>query len=75
MPLVALGTWRGSYKDCADNDFICFRERARTAVGSWLEIGGTHIDGARLRSPRPSASAKSNAKTFSSPQSAQAQLE
>ena len=46
MPLVALGTWRGSYKDCADNDFICFRERARTAVGSWLEIGGTHIDGA-----------------------------
>lgn len=46
MPLVALGTWRGSYKDCAENDFTCYRERARAAVGSWLELGGTHIDGA-----------------------------
>ena len=47
MPLIALGTWRGSYKDCAKNDFACVRARAKTSVSSWLKLsGGTHIDGA-----------------------------
>ena len=47
MPLIALGTWRGSYKDCAKNDFACVRARAKASVGSWLKLsGGTHIDGA-----------------------------
>jgi diketogulonate reductase-like aldo/keto reductase len=46
MPLVALGTWRGSYKDCADNNYTCVREKAQAAVGAWIDLGGTHIDGA-----------------------------
>ena len=29
MPLVALGTWRGSYKDCVTNDYLCVRARAK----------------------------------------------
>lgn len=45
MPLVALGTWRGSYKDCANNNYTCVRERARSAVGAWIKLpDGTHID-------------------------------
>lgn len=45
MPLVALGTWRGSYKDCPTNNYTCVRERAASSVGTWLTLsGGTHID-------------------------------
>jgi len=44
MPLVALGTWSGSYKDCAKNDYTCVRARAKKAVGTWIDLGGTHID-------------------------------
>lgn len=44
MPLVALGTWRGSYKDCSNNNYTCVRQRAKSAVSSWIELDGTHID-------------------------------
>lgn len=45
MPMVALGSWRGSYKDCADNNYSCAQEHARQAVQSWLQsVGGTHVD-------------------------------
>ena len=46
MPAVALGTWRGSYGDCADNDYSCVRAKAKASVGDWLDLGGRHIDGA-----------------------------
>ena len=47
MPSVALGTWRGSYGECADNDYVCVRAKAKASVASWLTLpGGTHIDGA-----------------------------
>ena len=44
MPLVALGTWSGSYKDCAAEDYRCVRSKARDAVPAWIGLGGTHID-------------------------------
>ena len=45
MPMVALGSWRGSYKDCANNNYSCAQEHARHAVQSWLQsLGGTHVD-------------------------------
>ncbi len=44
MPLVALGTWSGSYGECAKNDFACVRAKAEAAVPAWLALGGTHID-------------------------------
>ena len=37
MPAVALGTWRGSYGDCADNDYSCVRAKAKASVGDWLD--------------------------------------
>ena len=46
MPQVAMGTWSGSYGDCAHNDYTCVKEHARFASETWLHIGGTHIDGA-----------------------------
>ena len=46
MPKVALGTWRGSYKGCATNNYTCVRASAKTAVGAWIDLGGDHIDGA-----------------------------
>ena len=48
MPVIALGTWRGSYipKDCAKNNYTCVRAEAQSAVESWVELGGAHIDGA-----------------------------
>ena len=46
MPAVALGTWRGSYKECIGDDYKCVREKAKDAVKSWIELGGDHIDGA-----------------------------
>mgnify|MGYP003312668970 CR=1 FL=1 len=48
MPAVALGTWRGSYGDCADNDYSCVRAKAKASVGDWLDLGGRHIDGANV---------------------------
>lgn len=45
MPMVALGSWRGSYKDCANNNYSCAQDHARHAVQSWLQsVGGTHVD-------------------------------
>ena len=45
MPLVALGTWRGSYKDCPKNNYDCVHERASSSVSAWLKLpDGTHID-------------------------------
>ena len=45
MPMVALGSWRGSYKDCQNNNYSCAQEHARHAIQSWLQdIGGTHVD-------------------------------
>jgi diketogulonate reductase-like aldo/keto reductase len=44
MPLVALGTWSGSYHECAANDYSCVRSKAKAAVPAWLDLGGTHID-------------------------------
>lgn len=46
MPQVAMGTWSGSFKDCARTDFTCVKQHARFAVDNWLHIGGTHVDGA-----------------------------
>jgi len=46
MPQVAMGTWSGSFKDCAHTDFTCVKQHARFAVDNWLHIGGTHVDGA-----------------------------
>lgn len=46
IPQVAMGTWSGSYKDCASGDFTCVKSHARFAAENWLHIGGTHIDGA-----------------------------
>jgi len=46
MPLVALGTWRGSYKECIGDDYECVREKAKSSVTSWIELKGDHIDGA-----------------------------
>merc|ERR1719235_2697038 len=46
MPVVAMGTWEGSYGDCASGDWTCAKQHARWAVDEWLHIGGTHIDGA-----------------------------
>ena len=44
MPALALGTWRGSYKDCAAGNFTCVRRAARSSVAAWIAMGGTHID-------------------------------
>ncbi|CAJ1380784.1 unnamed protein product [Effrenium voratum] len=45
MPMVALGSWRGSYKDCAGDNYTCAQEHARSALQSWLqEVGGRHLD-------------------------------
>jgi len=46
MPQVAMGTWEGSYGDCATADWTCAKQHARWAIDEWLHIGGTHIDGA-----------------------------
>lgn len=46
MPVVAMGTWSGSYGDCKSGDFLCAQQHARFSVETWLNIGGTHIDGA-----------------------------
>lgn len=46
LPQVAMGTWAGSYGDCGKSDYTCGQQHARFAVESWLQIGGTHIDGA-----------------------------
>jgi len=46
IPQVAMGTWGGSYKDCATSDYTCIKQHARWAADDWLHIGGTHIDGA-----------------------------
>uniref|UniRef100_A0A7R9ZUP5 NADP-dependent oxidoreductase domain-containing protein n=1 Tax=Pyrodinium bahamense TaxID=73915 RepID=A0A7R9ZUP5_9DINO len=46
IPQVAMGTWGGSYKDCAPTDYACIEQHARFAVDNWLRIGGTHVDGA-----------------------------
>eukprot|EP00966_Prymnesium_polylepis_P043014 999310-Prymnesium_polylepis.1 len=47
MPVVALGTWRGSYKDCSPpNNYTCIRTRAQSSVEAWLKppLSGTHVD-------------------------------
>jgi len=44
IPQVAMGTWSGSYKDCAHGDTICVEQHAKFAVENWLHIGATHID-------------------------------
>lgn len=47
MPMTALGTWRGSYKDCVGDNFTCPQEHARTAVQVWLDtLHATHVDSA-----------------------------
>lgn len=46
MPEVAMGTWEGSYGDCATGDWNCAKQHARWSIEEWLHIGGTHIDGA-----------------------------
>lgn len=46
MPMVAMGTWAGSYKDCGHTDFTCIRQHARFAADTWLHKGGTHLDAA-----------------------------
>merc|ERR1719331_2656393 len=46
MPQVAMGTWSGSYKDCAHGDYACVQGHARVATDAWLKLGGTHIDSA-----------------------------
>ncbi len=32
MPLVALGTWSGSYGECAKNDYACVRAKAEVTT-------------------------------------------
>ncbi|CAK9083612.1 unnamed protein product, partial [Durusdinium trenchii] len=45
MPMIALGSWRGSYKDCAQDNYTCAQAHARGAVQTWLqELNGTHVD-------------------------------
>jgi len=46
MPQVAMGTWEGSYGDCAADDWTCAKQHAVWSIEEWLHIGGTHIDGA-----------------------------
>lgn len=46
MPMVAMGTWSGSYKDCGSADFTCIKQHARFASDTWLHKGGTHLDAA-----------------------------
>eukprot|EP00913_Durusdinium_trenchii_P028144 g26388.t1 len=50
MPMIALGSWRGSYKDCAQDNYTCAQAHARGAVQTWLqELNGTHVDTATGR--------------------------
>jgi diketogulonate reductase-like aldo/keto reductase len=44
MPVVALGTWRGSYKECIGNDYACVRAKAKASVMSWVDVKGDHVD-------------------------------
>eukprot|EP00933_Yihiella_yeosuensis_P006816 TRINITY_DN111623_c0_g1_i1.p1 TRINITY_DN111623_c0_g1~~TRINITY_DN111623_c0_g1_i1.p1 ORF type:complete len:340 (-),score=62.37 TRINITY_DN111623_c0_g1_i1:304-1323(-) len=45
MPMVALGTWRGSYKDCKGDNFTCAQNHALEAVETWVgKLGATHVD-------------------------------
>merc|ERR1719379_1315737 len=44
VPQVAMGSWSGSYKDCAPADYTCVEQHARFAAETWLHLGGTHID-------------------------------
>merc|ERR1712023_494898 len=46
MPLVALGTWRGSYKNCSSNNYTCTQENAFESVKAWTQMKGTHVDAA-----------------------------
>jgi len=39
-----MGSWSGSYKDCASTDYTCVEQHARFAAETWLHLGGTHID-------------------------------
>lgn len=46
LPQVAMGSWGGSYKNCASAAWGCYQDSARFAVESWLRLGATHVDGA-----------------------------
>jgi diketogulonate reductase-like aldo/keto reductase len=46
MPKVAMGTWSGSYKECAKANYTCVQGNALRATDAWLKLGGTHIDSA-----------------------------
>jgi len=44
MPQIAMGSWSGSYKDCASTDYTCVQQSARFIAETWLHLGGTHLD-------------------------------